>query len=109
MSKSDFLQAWVEITEDLDKRMALAAAYRRVVETFAIELKNLIKYYNERGYHFTLQRNEDDDYIFRILPSNKAIREELVLDCRNQKNFNAETFLEAAMVFCDISIEKAQK
>ena len=71
MPKSDFLQAWVEITEDLDKRMALAAAYRRAVEAFAIELKNLIKYYNERGYHFTLQRNEDDDYIFRILPSNK--------------------------------------
>ena len=109
MSKSDFLQAWMEITEDLDKRMALAAAYRRAVETFAIELKNLIKYYNERGYHFTLQRDEDDDYIFRILPSNKTVREELVLDCRNQKNFNAETFLEAAIVFCDISIEKAQK
>lgn len=48
MSKSGFLQAWVEITEDLNKRMALAAAYRRAVETFAIELKNLIEYYNER-------------------------------------------------------------
>lgn len=109
MSKSDFLQAWVEITEDLDKRMALAAAYRREVENFAIQLKDLIRHYNNQGYRFAIYRDEDDDYIFRVSPSNKAIREELILDCRVQKDFNAETFLEAAIVFCDASIEKAQK
>lgn len=95
--------------EVLDREAEMAAVYRREVENFAIQLKDLIRHYNSQGYRFAIYRDEDDDYVFRILPSNKAVREELVLDCRNQKNFNAETFLEATMVFCDTSIEKAQK